>query len=97
VIEVAINVVFGLIVMAVGVALLIVGVLVFTDFRRWGTRWVRSVNRWRGSARAILLSLARPSTLLPDVGSSAGSLLGFMLALAGAGAIFVGWTTLATR
>jgi len=93
-IEVATNVAFGLVVAAVGAALLVLGVLVFFDFRRWGTRWARSVNQWRGSARANLPSFVRPSTLLPDVGPSAGSLLGFMLAVVGAGAVVIGWTTL---
>ena len=93
-IEVATNVVFGLVVVAVGAVLLVLGVLVFIDFHRWGTRWARSVNQWRGSARANLPSVVRPSTLLPDVGPSAGSLLGLMLAFLGAGAVFIGWTAL---
>ena len=93
-VEAAINVVFGLILVAVGAALLVLGVLLFIDFHTWATRWVHSVNQWRNSARANLPPFVRPSSLLPDVGPSAASFLGFALALAGAGAVVIGWTTL---
>ena len=88
---------FALFLMAVGAALLVVGILVFLDYRNWGSTWVRSVNEGRRSLREGAPSILRRVAWLPEVGPSAGELLGFMLVVAGIVTTAIGLVTLVLR
>gem|GEM_PF-6117367 len=83
---------FGVILVALGAVLLVFGLLVLVDFRKWATRWARSVTQSRRSIRSNLPAALRP--LLPDVGPSSGTLLGVVLMFMGLIIIAVAWSTI---
>jgi hypothetical protein len=94
VLEFAIDLFFGVGFLILGAGLLVVGALVFFDYRHWGSRWDRSVNEWRQAARDALPAVIHPQLWFPDVGPIEGTLLGLMLLLAGGGAVAFGVMTI---